>query len=94
MREERFRNRTKNGRVQSSREERVRNRTKNGRGQSLREERVRNKTKNGGVRMLREERVRNKTNNLFTYYGFLLVTSSVVLCLVVAPTQQQTKPTV
>ena len=42
MREERVRNKTKNGGVRSLREERVRNRTKNGRVRSLREERVRN----------------------------------------------------
>ena len=58
MREERVRNKTKNGGVRSLREERVRNRTKNGRVRSLREERVRNRTKAGGVRSLRQERVR------------------------------------
>ena len=41
MREERVRNRTKNGRVRSLREERVRNRTKAGGVRSLRQERVR-----------------------------------------------------
>ena len=45
MREERVRNKTKNGGVRSLREERVRNRTRNGRVRSVREERVRNRTK-------------------------------------------------
>ena len=49
MRDERVRNKTNNGGVQSWWEERVRNKPKNGGVCSLRDEQVRNKTNNGGA---------------------------------------------